>query len=196
MYAKAFIRASYKLYIYDYANIRTGICLLFAVCHFVIFPHHSNSQSLLFNQMPYLFVYTMLMVKIYMMRFSILSLMLFVVMGSTMAQQDREYLRESLPTQWNDSEYFNQTLPPDDKWWRNFNDPVLDSLIAVAGNSNYSVLAAIENIRKARAAWRTAQGKMLPAFDFSAGWQRTKTSGNIAQTMYTPIYITIQCPKK
>ena len=120
-----------------------------------------------------------------MMRFSILSLMLFVVMGSTMAQQDREYLRESLPTQWNDSEYFNQTLPPDDKWWRNFNDPVLDSLIAVAGNSNYSVLAAIENIRKARAAWRTAQGKMLPAFDFSAGWQRTKTSGNIAQTMYT-----------
>ena len=86
--------------------------------------------------MPYLFVYTMLMVKIYMMRFSILSLMLFVVMGSTMAQQDREYLRESLPTQWNDSEYFNQTLPPDDKWWRNFNDPVLDSLIAVAGNSN------------------------------------------------------------
>ena len=135
--------------------------------------------------MPYLFVYTMLMVKIYMMRFSILSLMLFVVMGSTMAQQDREFLRESLPTQWNDSEYFNQTLPPDDKWWRNFNDPVLDSLIAVAGNSNYSVLAAIENIRKARAAWRTAQGKMLPAFDFSAGWQRTKTSGNIAQTMYT-----------
>ena len=120
-----------------------------------------------------------------MMRFSILSLMLFVVMGSTMAQQDREYLRESLPTQWNSGEFFDQTLPPDDGWWHKFNDPTLDSLIAVAGNSNYSVLAAIENIKKARAAWRSAQSKMLPNFDFSAGWQRTKTSGNIAQTMYT-----------
>lgn len=120
-----------------------------------------------------------------MKRFYFLLLLSIAAVLRTTAQQDREYLRESLPTQWNDSEYFNQTLPPDDKWWRNFNDPVLDSLIAVAGNSNYSVLAAIENIRKARAAWRTAQGKMLPAFDFSAGWQRTKTSGNIAQTMYT-----------
>ena len=43
----------------------------------------------------------------------------------------------------------------------------------------------MENIRKARAAWNIARGKMLPTFDIGMGWQRAKTSGNIASTMYT-----------
>jgi NodT family efflux transporter outer membrane factor (OMF) lipoprotein len=33
-----------------------------------------------------------------------------------------------------------------------------------------------------------AQSKMLPSFDFSAGWQRAKTSGNIASTMYNEVW--------
>ncbi len=119
------------------------------------------------------------------MRFSILSLLFFAVIGSAAAQQGREFLAEPLPERWNDGEYFNQTLPADDLWWLKFDDPVLDSLIAVASKNNYSVLGAMENIKKARAAWRTAQGKMLPSFDLGFGWQRAKTSGNIAQTMYT-----------
>lgn len=101
------------------------------------------------------------------------------------AQSNGEYLDGPLPREWNDGEYFNQTLPPDDEWWQNFEDPVLDSLISVAATNNYSALGAMENIRKARAAWRTAQGKMMPSFDLSLGWQRAKSSGNIAQTMYT-----------
>lgn len=119
-----------------------------------------------------------------MMRFSILSLLLFAVIGRAAAQQGMELLAEPLPQKWNDGEYFNQTLPPDDEWWQNFDDPVLDSLISVAGKSNFSVLGAMENIRKARAAWRIAQSRMMPSLDFSAGWQRAKTSGNTAQTMY------------
>ena len=70
-----------------------------------------------------------------------------------------------LPDSWSDGVFFSQTLPVDDEWWRNFNDPVLDSLIAVASSNNYSVLAAIENIRKARAAWRVSQSKLMPQFD-------------------------------
>ena len=91
---------------------------------------------------------------------------------------------EPLPDSWSEGELFYQTLPVDDGWWRNFNDPVLDSLITVASSSNYSVLAAMENIRKARAAWRSAQGNLMPSFDLGIGWQRAKTSGNIASTMY------------
>ena len=98
--------------------------------------------------------------------------------------QGRAIIDELLPDSWSDGVFFNQTLPVDDEWWRNFNDPVLDSLIAVAGNSNYSVLAAMENIRKARAAWRSAQSKLMPEFNLGLGWQRAKTSGNIASTMY------------
>ena len=100
------------------------------------------------------------------------------------ALQSEVIIGNPLPDRWSDGEYYTQRLPVDDEWWRNFNDPVLDSLIAVAGESNYSVLAAIENIRKARAAWRVSQSKLMPQFDLGLGWQRAKTSGNIASTLY------------
>ena len=130
-----------------------------------------------------------------MVRFSFLLLFTLALADSAVAQQnDRQadytaqsgrFIEKPLPDKWNDGEYFNQTLPVDDKWWLNFNDPVLDSLITVACGNNYSVLTAMENIMKARAAWRSAQGKLMPQFDLGIGWQRAKTSGNIASTMYT-----------
>lgn len=129
-----------------------------------------------------------------MMRFFISLMFLLTTAMTAMAQQDTKlelrstgesgYLAEPLPYKWSDGEFFDQTLPPDDDWWRNFGDPVLDSLISVAGAGNYSVLAAMENIRKARAAWRVAQSRMLPSLDLNLGWQRTRGSGNIATTMY------------
>ena len=124
-------------------------------------------------------------------------ILLFIILmaaGKVTAQQDEEQGRsvlqgeilteEPLPDSWNERVVFNQTLPVDDEWWRRFNDPVLDSLIAVASNSNYSVLAAMEKIKKARAAWRSAQSNLMPQFNLGIGWQRAKTSGNIASTMY------------
>lgn len=120
-----------------------------------------------------------------MTKFYFLLLFILVPVASLLAQQEEELVDGALPQMWNNGDYFDQTMPPDDKWWRNFDDPVLDSLIMYASENNYSALGAIENIRKARAAWNTARGRMLPSFDFSLGWQRTKTSGNIAQTMYT-----------
>lgn len=129
-----------------------------------------------------------------MMRLFITLMFLLAAAITAMAQQDTTqghrshaesgYLAEPLPYKWSDGEFFDQTLPPDDDWWRNFGDPVLDSLISVASVSNYSVLAAMENIRKARAAWRVAQSRMLPSLDLNLGWQRTRGSGNIASTMY------------
>ncbi|MBO7192874.1 MAG: TolC family protein [Bacteroidaceae bacterium] len=100
------------------------------------------------------------------------------------AVQDGVLIEMPLPKNWSDGAFFNQELPVDDEWWRNFNDPVLDSLITVACESNYSVLSAMENIKKARAAWRVAQSNLMPEFNLGIGWQRAKTSGNIASTMY------------
>lgn len=125
------------------------------------------------------------------------SILLFITLiaaaDRTVAQQDREQenavhngvlIEMPLPKNWSDGAFFNQELPVDDEWWRNFNDHVLDSLITVACGSNYSVLAAMENIKKARAAWRVAQSNLMPEFNLGVGWQRAKTSGNIASTMY------------
>ena len=119
-----------------------------------------------------------------MTRLHFLFLMFLASIGAV-AQNGGEYLDMPLPQEWNDGEYFNQTLPPDDEWWRNFEDPVLDSLITAAASSNYTALGAMENIRKARAAWRMSQSGMMPTLDLALGWQRDKVSGNIAQSMYT-----------
>lgn len=111
-------------------------------------------------------------------------LLLSLVAVTATGQENKLLPDEPLPQGWNDGEFFSQTLPADDYWWRNFEDPVLDSLIVYACENNFTALAAIENIKKAKAAWRMAQGKMLPTAGLDIGWQRSKTSGNIAQTMY------------
>ena len=129
-----------------------------------------------------------------MRQFYILLSIMLLSANNSMAQQNGEQGRSilqgeavidrPLPDSWSDGKFFNQTLPVDDEWWRNFNDPTLDSLISVACNSNYSVLTAMENIKKARASWRVTQSNLMPQFDLGLGWQRAKTSGNIASTMY------------
>ena len=119
-----------------------------------------------------------------MTRFSFLFLFLLACSVGVKAQQGESLLEKPLPQGWNDGEFFDQTLPPDDTWWLNFEDPLLDSLIVTACKNNYSALGAIENIRKARAAWRKAQSGLMPSFDLNLGWQRAKTSGNSPQTFY------------
>lgn len=120
-----------------------------------------------------------------MMRFYSLLLLFLTPFAGAVAQQGEAFIDSALPDGWNNGDCFDQTMPPDDEWWLNFEDPVLDSLILYASENSYSVLGAMENIRKARAAWNIARGKMLPTFDIGMGWQRAKTSGNIASTMYT-----------
>ena len=119
-----------------------------------------------------------------MMRSSFLFLFLLACSIGANAQQGENYLEKPLPQGWNDGEFFDQTLPPDDTWWLNFEDPILDSLIITACKNNFSALGAVENIRKARAAWRQAQSGLMPSFDLNLGWQRAKTSGNSPQTLY------------
>ena len=101
-----------------------------------------------------------------------------------MAQKGEQFIEGSLPQGWGEGDSFNQTMPPDDVWWENFEDPVLDSLIVVACKENISVLVALENIKKARATWHKAQGGLMPDVGLNLGWQRAKTSGNTAQSLY------------
>ena len=107
-----------------------------------------------------------------------------VICTGAMAQKGEQFIEGSLPQGWGEGDSFNQTMPPDDVWWENFEDPVLDSLIVVACKENISVLVALENIKKARAAWHKAQGGLMPDVGLNLGWQRAKTSGNTAQSLY------------
>lgn len=101
-------------------------------------------------------------------------------------QTEHKYLDHALPEAWQETDSnFQQTLPVEDNWWRNFNDPVLDSLIDVAVKQNYSVQMAADRIAMAKANLRSEQGSYAPTFGLSAGWNCQQTSGNTSSLPQT-----------
>jgi NodT family efflux transporter outer membrane factor (OMF) lipoprotein len=63
---------------------------------------------------------------------------------------------------------FAQAPVPSD-WWRLYEDPVLDGLVADALSANTDVRIAVARLEKARAALRGAGAERLPRTDISAG---------------------------
>lgn len=98
------------------------------------------------------------------------------------AQTEHKYLDRALPSTWmEEGSDFQQTLPVDDQWWKNFNDPLLDSLIALSVKQNYSVLMAADRIRMARANLRIEQSNYAPTLGINGGWVRDRTSGHTSK---------------
>ncbi len=62
-------------------------------------------------------------------------------------------------------------------WWRLFQSPQLDALIAGAFKNNPSLTAAQQTLLEAEENVRAAQGSLLPALSGSLGVQRDKGSG-------------------
>lgn len=110
----------------------------------------------------------------------ILSLLLLslVVKGQS---EDNKYLENTLPEIWGDSTFQQQTLPVDDQWWIAFNDPILDSLIAVAVKQNYSVLTAIDRMEASKASLNIQRGGYYPTLGLTGGWTKQQSSGNTSQ---------------
>jgi NodT family efflux transporter outer membrane factor (OMF) lipoprotein len=59
-------------------------------------------------------------------------------------------------------------------WWTQFNDPVLDSLIARAVESNFDVRAAASRVREARAARGVVAASLLPSVNAGASLKRSQ----------------------
>lgn len=98
------------------------------------------------------------------------------------AQTTPRYLDNPLPAEWEeDANLFQQVLPVNDQWWKAFQDPMLDSLISVAINKNYSVLTAIDRINMAKANLRIERGNFFPTIGLNAGWTRQQSSGNTSE---------------
>ncbi len=97
------------------------------------------------------------------------------------AAQDspQEMLRESLPDRWTYATDMEQTMPGDDQWWKNFNDPLLDSLINLGIENNFNVLTAIHSIEAAKAQIGQAQAGYYPTIGLSAGYTKGRNAGAI-----------------
>jgi NodT family efflux transporter outer membrane factor (OMF) lipoprotein len=84
----------------------------------------------------------------------------------------------STPSQWTAPMAGGETNSPVSlaAWWKNFNDPELDSLIARAVQSNLDLQVAQARVREARAQYAIADANFLPTVDGSASYARTETS--------------------
>lgn len=67
------------------------------------------------------------------------------------------------------------TLP--DKWWRSFDDPVLDDLIEAALADNLSIRSAWDRLVQAEATARKAGARLLPSVDGEAGLSGKREKG-------------------
>lgn len=70
------------------------------------------------------------------------------------ASADARITADSLPQTWTYTPENLQAIPggPSDSWWRQFSDPLLDSLITLGMSNNYDLAAAQHRMQLARAA--------------------------------------------
>lgn len=68
-----------------------------------------------------------------------------------------------------------ETLPRGD-WWKTFNDPVLDDLVARALSANQNLAAAAARVEQARAAAGIARSNYLPSVALDPSVNRSRTS--------------------
>jgi multidrug efflux system outer membrane protein len=82
------------------------------------------------------------------------------------------------PAQWNEPLSGGETNSPAfvAAWWKNFNDPELDSLIDRAVQSNLDLKIAVARLGESRAQYRIAAADLWPTLDTSGSYQRQRQS--------------------
>lgn len=93
------------------------------------------------------------------------------------SQNPEKFLVDSMPKEWPFTLTHYQTVPTNDKWWDNFNDPMLTGLIEKAVSNNFDVRAAMDRIEMARQVWRQTRSGYYPQLQLSAGWNKSQESG-------------------
>lgn len=102
---------------------------------------------------------------------------------------------DNLPVDWHVSDpaaFAGGTV--EDRWWQNFEDPLLDSLIDQALSANYDISMAVRRIEMARTAVGKARAAYFPQVGVSASYNRARTSGmtgNMAGNAATGSYFDI-----
>ncbi len=107
---------------------------------------------------------------------------LLVLSGCAAVGPDYEPPKMPIPRQWAETTANTGSQP--DKWWRTFNDPVLDKLIGDAVASNLDLRLALERIKDARALRSATIAAGLPSLDAKSNVSRrfNNTTSPASQT--------------
>ncbi|WNO54450.1 efflux transporter outer membrane subunit [Stakelama saccharophila] len=72
------------------------------------------------------------------------------------------------------------------RWWTNFDDPLLQSLVASAGDGNLDVAQAVTRLRQARAALVSSRAALLPSLSVSGNYSRNENIAGGTSTYTLP----------
>src|SRR5438093_13297584 len=89
--------------------------------------------------------------------------------------------RLAVPASWQEAQQKGIEIRPVEmtRWWTTFNDPLLNSLVERAVQSNFDVRIAEARIREARASRAVVAAGAWPTVDVSASYRRNRTSDNV-----------------
>lgn len=89
-----------------------------------------------------------------------------------------KYLDRPLVERWQQyDENSQQAVLPTSDWWKQFGDPMLDSLIEVGLQRNYNVSMATRRIKIAKNAVGSARASYFPNFSLGIGYENERSSG-------------------
>jgi outer membrane protein, multidrug efflux system len=112
----------------------------------------------------------------------IVAALLIVTVAGCMVGPDYRPLAMKLPAQWNGIDERRaepQTGKSDlSSWWRSFDDPLLDEIVAQALSSNLDEKIALARIREARAYVVISRAGLFPSVDMSGSYTRQRYSAN------------------
>lgn len=87
-----------------------------------------------------------------------------------------------IPERWAwEPAHIQQAPEVSDKWWRQFADPVLDSLVTLGMERNYNLEIAHRRSEMARAAVGQARSGWMPSVGLDLGWSRSRSSGALGK---------------
>lgn len=97
---------------------------------------------------------------------------------------------DNIPPVWSYTSDFRQEIPDgeSDLWWRQFSDPLLDSLIVMGIEQNFDLKLALRRQEIARSTMNSSRSGWFPTIGLSAGWNASKSSGatNRGATHFIP----------
>lgn len=110
-------------------------------------------------------------------------LSLFLLIGNFITflahGEEKDYLLQSIPEQWQMEQQYYQTVPTEDAWWATFHDDVLTQLIEKAIANNYNVAAALKRIEMASKEIGMTRSGYYPNIGISGSWTKEQSSGKI-----------------
>lgn len=109
----------------------------------------------------------------------ILLISILLISSIILRGEEKDYLIAPIPEAWQIKQENFQTLPCEDQWWDNFNDPVLTQLIKKAVENNYNVASALKRIEMASKEIGMTKSGYYPNISISGSWTKSQESGKL-----------------